>query len=1817
MPTVAQLEVEVDSDVAGALAGLGQVQAAIEAMEARNIRDLRLGADVDTQQAETQLRNLAREVEALDRKPVEVAVRAATESAEQKLARVDAKLKALREQVDAKLDLDTAQAQAQLSGIATALRQLDANVKVDADTSAARVEMVALLGQVEAVEAAARAADVRVRVEADTAAARAEVARLVAETDNLRGDLDIEVDTAAAKVQVRDLAQQISRLERDAVKVDVDTQPARLALVALEQRLDDLKREQRNRVRVEAETEGAAAKVAALVTAIETISSELDVDADISRAATQLRSLEGQINRLDTNLDLDVDTASARVALAMVQAQIDGIKRSTDAEVQVRAQTAAAEAKLVRIATAAERVEEALKDDLDFNMDTARAYTQLRALEQAIDKIKANVEVDVDQDSMVSAVAQVQALRLALNTIDHHIDVDVRVDTRNARAELEALWRRSVTASREISNIAGAVVGLTAAIMPVLGVLLGGIGAVGSAFAVAGVAGVGFGAMAVTAFSDVGQAMQKLKTYEDAYTYAVTDKQRADALARQKAVWASLTPEVAAMVRETRKFSAEWQQFAVQFQPGIFDIATVGMRGIIATLPQMTPMINGASAAFLLLTTQMFAAFQNPFWTQFFAWMGRVAQPVLVSWGNIIGNLGVAFAGLLQGFHPLTTGFLDGFEAMTARFAEWATNLDTNQSFQNFIAYVQENTPRVTGLIAALWNAFFDLGEGVAGMAGPMLGAITSIFEGISAFQNATPFLFSVTAFFLGLMGAMIAIVGPTKAFSSVLGLLYKGLATVIRVVVTRFAPALVIGAGPMGWIIGLLAAIVTGLIYAYTHFDGFADAVNRAGAAIVDGFGAGLEWLQDALRPALEAVTEFVGDEVDKMAAWWLTMQPTVEAAWDNIVAAVEAAVEFLTPIVEGKLTLLKSIWDNSWGTFVTSVTAIWDIIVALVSGGAEIMRGMLQTVLSLIAGDWDGAWEGMQISFDGFWSMIEGIGAGGRDLVVGIFNGMKDLVLDSVGIMVDNAVALFRDLDERLTGGAIEDTITGIVGWFAALPALVDAELQGWLDTLVSFFVNLPHHILDGLDDAATWLVNNGEDTVRGFLAGATAMLVDVNEWGLDLNNTILTAVGDAGMWLWEHGGDMITGLIDGAISEAIELNTWAAGLRDSILAAVGDAAMWLWENGDDMILGLIDAAEEKQADLDTYLEGIGKHVAITAGDGATWLYQQGYDMIVGFIERADEATDKLDAWLLALPGRIGGWFVDAGTWLYAEGERIVQGLLDGAEARALELGTWLSELPGRISTWLIAADEWIHNDGVDMVQGFIDGAEQKAFDIGVWAGELPARILAWIDDTSLILEEKGRDLMSGFIAGVESKAEDISTWLTDDLPLMVEENVTDAITWLTGDGEDTLQGFIDGMLNRVEELGRWLGEDLPLRIEKATVNAQKWLRDDGKEALQGFIDGAIARVKELARWLREDLPARIEENVANSDKWLKDNGTKIINGLISGMRIAIPLLVIFVAGIPLLIAGAFALIAYTMMMIGYGLTRGLITGISNSMPDLQTSLDNIRERFDQMKAEIIAQLIVWGVTFVMWVGTIFTNAKNAAIAKMVELRDDFVEWLAGLITSVITWGANLLTAFGEAVQGALDGGEDKLDQFLIDLGIWLDGLFKRISSFSLYDAGVSLLSSFGSGIADTVGYVTGIVDGAISAITDRLPGSPAKVGPLSGQGYALYRGQRFAADLAAGIASQQGLVASSAMGLAGALTGAVPDPRGMGLPLPRSGSATALAAPVDSRRGDGASLTDLEALVARLAEVVKPNVDLKVDMQDKTDPEEIANELTWALR
>ena len=176
-----------------------------------------------------------------------------------------------------------------------------------------------------------------------------------------------------------------------------------------------------------------------------------------------------------------------------------------------------------------------------------------------------------------------------------------------------------------------------------------------------------------------------------------------------------------------------------------------------------------------------------------------------------------------------------------------------------------------------------------------------------------------------------------------------------------------------------------------------------------------------------------------------------------------------------------------------------------------------------------------------------------------------------------------------------------------------------------------------------------------------------------------------------------------------------------------------------------------------------------------------------------------------------------------------------------------------------------------------------------------------------------------------------------------------------------------------------------------------------------------------------------------------------------------------------------------------------------------------------------------------------TLLPAVTNTFILLAAGVRNGF----PGMIAAVVIGMSNILQGFGRgwltiigqipgwfgAIVGGVAAGIAIVVARVFGLpNSMLAVLFGYAGRFAA--AGESLISNFAAGISRGVGIAVLAIKGVIAAVTGHLPGSPAKVGPLSGRGYTLLRGQRMVENFAEGMKQRTGAVQTASLGVASAV-------------------------------------------------------------------------------
>jgi hypothetical protein len=165
------------------------------------------------------------------------------------------------------------------------------------------------------------------------------------------------------------------------------------------------------------------------------------------------------------------------------------------------------------------------------------------------------------------------------------------------------------------------------------------------------------------------------------------------------------------------------------------------------------------------------------------------------------------------------------------------------------------------------------------------------------------------------------------------------------------------------------------------------------------------------------------------------------------------------------------------------------------------------------------------------------------------------------------------------------------------------------------------------------------------------------------------------------------------------------------------------------------------------------------------------------------------------------------------------------------------------------------------------------------------------------------------------------------------------------------------------------------------------------------------------------------------------------------------------------------------------------------------------------------------IWGVAWAVIRDTVKT---------VWDLITQLIHAAIQLITGIIGIALDLITGHWSKAWNDMKTLSSQL------LGDIISIIKTGVSGFGqlLFDAGKALVTGLINGITSMFGAVGNVVGSLAHKVAGFFGLSPAKEGPLSGGGAPFIRGQHFAQDLAAGMATGRGQLAGAAAGLAGAM-------------------------------------------------------------------------------
>ena len=261
-------------------------------------------------------------------------------------------------------------------------------------------------------------------------------------------------------------------------------------------------------------------------------------------------------------------------------------------------------------------------------------------------------------------------------------------------------------------------------------------------------------------------------------------------------------------------------------------------------------------------------------------------------------------------------------------------------------------------VVGPLITQLGDVLKAVWDKAQPLKG-ITAIFDGIRAafgFIAANKEVFQTLA---------VSIAAATAAYNLYVIATNAGTIATKAIAVATAAWDAIMKLSTIGLIVAAIAALVAGLIYAYTHFEGFRKVVDTVWAAIKTATAAVVDWFMAYVWPTLQTVFEALKTAVMFLVDLWVAefniIKTVVQAVvqffmsyvWptlQTIFNALKAAVMFLVDLWVAEFNIIKTVVQAVVQFFMSYVWPGIKGVFDFIAGAVKILYGAFQIGMDII---------------------------------------------------------------------------------------------------------------------------------------------------------------------------------------------------------------------------------------------------------------------------------------------------------------------------------------------------------------------------------------------------------------------------------------------------------------------------------------------------------------------------------------------------------------------------------------------------------------------------------------------------------------------------------------------------------------------------------------------------------------------------------------------------------------------------------------------------------------------------------------------------
>ena len=820
-------------------------------------------------------------------------------------------------------------------------------------------------------------------------------------------------------------------------------------------------------------------------------------------------------------------------------------------------------------------VAEIQADIRDFERKLKRAQAQAAALQDEVE-----VEVDADISKFRRGLLQAEAMSRIFSR--KNIEKNVVLNFKNARQNLRNfvtevdnmndnfqhelmrlakmisavgtvlgnMLRGTLVAS--FSALIPIIAGLTSAVMALgnaigvtAGNLAGFLGAVGIAFAGAAAYG-GLVASVLARYNDEAfeateasnaftRALDSIKATWNGIVDQNIDKifmQMGQAIYTAQFALEGLTPFINQVVDAMTRMTNELKSFVqesptmLRFFDNMNSKGTAVFENIIRGLGRFGQgLIDMVNAAMPLI--EWVAEGFNNLGTQFSEWASRMAetngfhdfiayvQENMPKIGKIFGDFFLGVIDLFAAFGENSSTVLDGLQNMVERFREWSSTIKESDGFQKFIDYIQTNAPAVVSLIGNIVMMVVNFATAMAPIAQIVLNVVTSITAWIAELFKAHPIIAQIIGVIITLAGIFMMLVPAILAVTKIV-LPFIGLLLRIFNVVGIVKGAISLLGTVLAFLGGPISIVIAGIV---ALVAGFIMLYQK-----VEGF-------RNIVNTVWEFVTTFIQERIALIIETFNQFreegQGIFEAAWNTIVEIIrQGLIDSYNWIVE-KFTQTKNYIQEVWENIKQVIRSkIQEVLQNIIVKFTEIVVN-IRTKLN----------EAKQAVVEKFTEMVTNARNKATEIVTAVRDKFTEIKTTIQNKMTEAKNELVNKMTEMVTNARnkAQEVYNGIKDKISEVPSMVggiisDAAraVSAKAGEFVSAGKDLILGLIDGIKGMAGDAVNAAKSVVGDAIAGAKNLL------GINSPSRVFRSFGEYTMQGLEIGINRMANRAVGAVTD-----------------------------------------------------------------------------------------------------------------------------------------------------------------------------------------------------------------------------------------------------------------------------------------------------------------------------------------------------------------------------------------------------------------------------------------------------------------------------------------------------------------------------------------------------------------------------------------------------------------------------------------------------------------------------------------------------------